>query len=101
MLYENTYGRLPGYHMVVPSATDPNAAHVGWPVMLLPSMDHMEVWQVWSLGLGGLNSATGNTTNVGNPNYPPIVKLLELHLSERSARLGQVRLGRPVLVHRQ
>ena len=53
--------------MMVPSATDPNAAHVGWPVMLLPIMDHMDLWTRVEPGLGGLNSATGNTTNIGNP----------------------------------
>ena len=49
MVYEGFHGTLPGYHMTVGTGAD--TAHVGWPVMLMPQLDHMDLWNVWEEGL--------------------------------------------------
>ena len=64
IVYDATYGTLPGYHMVLGSGT--NASHVGWPVMLLPLVGRIDLWNAWSAGLQNIDPTTG---------YPPTVRI--------------------------
>ena len=89
-LYEGTYGLLPAYHTTL--GTDPNSTNVGWPVMILPQLDHMDLWTAWS---------QVPTKHQCQHRLSADREAFDLHLSERPARLDQGRRGRPVLVHRQ
>jgi len=71
ILYDGARGSLPGWRNQLPGSANGNGVIVGWPIMLLPSIERKDLYNIWSSGTG-INSSqqlTGVSVS-GGTTYP-------------------------------